>query len=63
MWGTRKPNTIITKPGWEWDTKSKNNRIFQGTKTDTSIRAQVIEITVYQGRVQQAKNKTSMTNI
>ena len=36
MWGTRKISTIITEPGREYDTKSKDNRIKQKTKTKTS---------------------------
>ena len=36
--GTRKTNTIITKPRSEWSTKSKDNRIeLQGTKTEKQM--------------------------
>ena len=54
----KKTNTIITKPARELATKSKDNRILQETKTETSKPGtQVTEITVCQGRVKTARTR------
>ena len=55
MWGTRKTNTN-TKPERAYNTKSKTTE-YREPKQKQANGAQVIEITVYQGRVKTVRTK------
>ena len=58
MWETRKTNTMITIPGREYNIKSRDKSQYSmGPKQKQANGAQVMEITVHQGRVKTTRTK------